>query len=50
MVLKVTDLPKLIGLLQRLSDRGERIAKLVKVQADVEASYASKFIVGDESS
>lgn len=45
MQMNVSALPKLIGLLRILANRGERIAKLVKVEADVEASYASKFIM-----
>ncbi|GAA5048535.1 hypothetical protein GCM10023208_05810 [Erythrobacter westpacificensis] len=45
MQMRVSELPRLIGLLRMLAARGERLAKLVKVEADVEASYASKFIM-----
>lgn len=47
MELNVRNLPKLIGLLENLRKKGERVAKLIKVEADIEASYASKFIMED---
>ncbi|MFZ5744760.1 MAG: hypothetical protein ACOY7T_09830 [Pseudomonadota bacterium] len=47
MEIRVAELPRLIGLTTRLARRGEALAKLIKVQADVEASYASKFIMED---
>lgn len=45
MQMNVSSLPRLVGLLKLLTDRGERVARLVKVQADVEASFASKFVM-----
>ena len=48
MELHVKNLGKLNPLLHRLRGRGERVAKTVKVQADVEASYASSFVMDED--